>query len=249
MSPATTATYSLYCSGAGGNTATQNVVITVTPVSTTTPTTTGLIAAYNMNEGSGTVLTDRSGNGRNGTLVGTPTWEAGKNGLGLTFGSSDNVNFGSTLPLQGISKFTLSAWVKRDSANAKVEIGRQNTAGGDTVAIELWSSGYIDFGVSPSGSYTAGSAYSNDTNWHYVTMVFDGTQSSNANRLKGYIDGIQQTLSFDGTIPAVTSSGTTAFGIGYMNGSYSAGKVDDMRIYNRALTQTEIQADMVTPVP
>jgi hypothetical protein len=249
VSPSVTATYTLYCTGAGGNTATQNAVVTVTPVSTSTPTTTGLAVAYNFNEGSGTTLFDRSGNGRNGTISGTPTWTTGKNGQTIDFdGSNDNVALGTLLPIQGVNKLTLSAWMKRNSAYEKVEIGKQVSGGSNTVALEFWDDGLLYFGLSPSSAYAGGYVSLNDTAWHHVTMVFDGTQSTNATRLKGYVDGVQQTLTFDGTVPTLTTTNTTGFNIGVLAGAYTGGLIDDVRVYTRALSTTEVQTDMVTPV-
>lgn len=49
---------------------------------------------------------------------------------------------------------------------------------------------------------------------HVLTMIFDGSQTGDANRLKIYLDGVQKTLSFSGSVPATTSSGQTAFALG-----------------------------------
>lgn len=216
----------------------------VTP--TPTPTVTGLVASYNMDEMTGSVLIDRSGNGRNGTLIGSPLWESGKNNGGLTFTGANKVDLGASLPITGAPKLTISAWMKRSTLGSSVEIGKQSISGGSSITIELWTDGNLYLGLSSGGDY--GTVSLNDTSWHHVTMVFDGTQTGNSNRLKGYVDGVQQGLTFTGSIPALTTTATDAFGIGSVSTKYSNGQIDDVRIYTRALSDSEVVTDMNTPV-
>ncbi len=225
-----------------------NISQASTPTPTVTPTSTvaSLVASYNMNEGSGATLIDRSGNGRHGTLIGSPLWEAGKNSGGLTFSSSNKVDLASLLPISGVQQLTISAWMKRTSSGSSVEIGKQSVSGGNSITLELWTDGNLYLGLSSGGDY--GTVSLNDTSWHHITMVFDGTQTGNSNRLKGYVDGVQQVLAFTGSIPALTTTATDAFGIGSVSTKYSNGQIDDVRVYNRALTNTEIITDMNTPV-
>src|SRR5207247_1258608 len=89
---------------------------------------------------------------------------------------------------------------------------------------------------------------------NYYAMVFDGTQSGDSNRLKGYVDGVQQSLSFGvGAIPATLGNGgnfnigrdpyLTSFGPGY----YSLGSIADVQVYNRALSGSEISQIKTAP--
>ena len=72
-----------------------------------------LVAAYNFNAGSGTVLADVSGNGNNGILVNGPIWTtAGKFGGALLFdGTNDLVTINDSSSLDLTSGMTLEAWV------------------------------------------------------------------------------------------------------------------------------------------
>ena len=87
------------------------------PYSTASGTTTlavssGLLAAYAFDEGSGTTTADASGNGMNGTTQGTTWTTAGKNGNALSFnGSSGYVDLGNPVALQTTGSMTWSAWV------------------------------------------------------------------------------------------------------------------------------------------
>lgn len=73
-------------------------------------------------------------------------------------------------------------------------------------------------------------------------MVYDGAQGTNATKLLGYVDGVQQTLSFTGTIPTTTASNSAVLEIGAitLTPAYMTGNLDDVRLYDRVLSATEI---------
>ena len=93
---------------AAGNVATSSAV-TVT-VNNTAPT--GLVASYSFNEGTGTTLVDRSGNGRTGTVSGATWTSQGKSGGALSFdGVNDWVTVADANALDLTTGMTLEAWV------------------------------------------------------------------------------------------------------------------------------------------
>lgn len=220
------------------------VVIGGASIASALPSNTNLIAHWSFDQSSGTVLTDDSGNGRSGTFSGTPTWMAGRLNNALAFDGSDNVALGNITQINGASKLTLATWMKRTSAGSKVLVGKQAT--NQDVAIEAYGDGRIYFQMS-KGSDTYGYLTLNDTAWHHIALVFDGTLSGNANRLKAYVDGVQKTLTFKGTVSTSTTTNTTPFNIGKMSGEYSNGQVDDTWLYTRALNQAEVQ-DLMQPI-
>lgn len=212
-----------------------------------TPSTTNLVAHWSFDQSSGTVLTDNSGNGKHGTFSGTPTWSTGQINNALTFNDTDHVVIGNIAQINGVNKLTLATWMKRSAPGAMVLIGKQ-TANQD-VAIEAWNDGKVYFQMS-KGKDTYGTLTLNDTSWHHVTLVYDGTLTGNANRLKAYVDGVQKPLTFKGTVAATTTTNTTPFNIGKIGGTYSNGQIDDTWLYARALTQAEVQElAQVTPNP
>src|SRR4051812_7924947 len=76
---------------------------------------TGLVAAYNFDAGSGSTLVDQSGNGNTGTIR-NASWTSGKNGKALAFdGSSSWVTVPDSTSLDLTSAMTLEAWVKPSS--------------------------------------------------------------------------------------------------------------------------------------
>ncbi|MBI5150807.1 MAG: LamG domain-containing protein, partial [Candidatus Omnitrophica bacterium] len=94
--------------------------------------------------------------------------------------------------------------------------------------------------------YTTGAALSTAAGWYHVAFVFDGSQTGNANRLKLYLNGSLKTLSFtgSGTIPATLFNGTATVQLGgnTAQATYFNGSIDEVAVYDRALTQAEVTA-------
>jgi hypothetical protein len=199
--------------------------------------------SFNGRDVSGTTAFDRSGAGNNGTLTNGPTVALGKIGQALSFdGSNDYVSAGDVNAVDGASTVTLSGWFKRGASNAYLTVGKA-TGNVRGFNINFYNDGrvYVNVGDG-SGINTYGFFNSNDTDWHHVVFVFDGSLSGNANRAKAYLDGVQQSLTFFSTIPATTPSSSDSFEIGRdVNlGTYSSGSIDEVRLYSRAFTQTEV---------
>src|SRR5690349_14029109 len=86
-------------------------LITRTSVSRVNAASTGLVAAYAFNEGSGTIVTDSSGNGNNGSISGATWTTAGKFGGALSFnGTSSRVIINDSASLHLSTGMTLEAW-------------------------------------------------------------------------------------------------------------------------------------------
>src|SRR5689334_14830732 len=91
-------------------------LITRTPVSRVNAASTGLVAAYAFNEGSGASVTDSSGNGNNGSISGATWTTAGKFGGALSFnGTSSLVVIKDSASLHLSTGMTLEAWVSPSS--------------------------------------------------------------------------------------------------------------------------------------
>jgi len=208
---------------------------TPTPIPTATPPP-GLIAYWKFDDRGGTTAADSSGNGRTGTLVNRPVRTAGKFGKALTFSSAANnrVTIADITPMNGAPQLTLAMWFQRTTSGAGINIYK-STVSMEQIAIQAYASQIYLF---PAGSLTGyGQFASNDTAWHHIVMIFDGTATGNTNRLKVYFDGVAQTLSYQGTVPATTASNTANFFIG----EDTDGAIDDVQIYNRMLTESEVQ--------
>ncbi len=216
---------------------------------------TGLVGYWSFNgkDLSGTTAYDRSGKGNNGTLTNGPTVTEGKAGQGLHFdGSDDRINYGNISALKPSFPFTITAWVKGTSgavfSNGKGEyFCSPATPYSDNYSGVVF---YMNGGIAGGngGGQSAGSRFERaasvsaaDGEWHHIAAVLQA--GNNINLYKdgslnngSYDDGTATTIGYD-TRPALVGA---SYGCGYL---YPAnGRIDEVRIYNRALSVSEIQA-------
>ena len=180
--------------------------------------------------------------GNNGALTNGPVATPGKIGQALSFdGNNDYVSMGDVNGIDNASTVTLSVWLKRRAANSFLTVGKSEVVT-RAFNINAYSDGKIYINVGDGNTNTFGSFTSNDTDWHHVVFVFDGNLSGNANRAKAYLDGVAQSLTFNNTIPAFTQPSTDAFTVGRdaVLSTFSDGNIDEVRVYSRAFTQTEV---------
>ena len=205
----------------------------------------GPAAAWGFNEGSGTTTADASGNGNTATLVNGPSRVAGKYGNGLSFdGANDNLTVAnsSSLDISGNS-MTMSMWINPGSVS------------GDSVVLgKFWNAGmtspYYQYGLELSNGrpqYFVGTAVGMagagmDTSlalnqWSHLAIVFNGSQAL------FYVNGA---LVSSKPLPAsLTARGRLMrFGADADPWQFYRGILDNVRIYNRTLTASEVQADM-----
>jgi len=200
-----------------------------------------LIACWKLDETSGAVAYDSSGNGNDGTLTGSPKWATGKlkGALDLN-GTSDYVDCGNPPLFTFSDAITVSAWVNIRSisgawmcAVAKGEnawrISVNNTAQSFHFGIAI----YTSTNPSVNGGTQVGLG-----EWHHVTGTYDGKT------INLYLDGV-----VDATVGNTTGIGssTTHLLIGEnpeQTGRYWNGLIDDVRVYRRAIQPADIQTLM-----
>jgi len=194
---------------------------------------------------------DVSSGGNNGTLVNGPTYNPDYGGSIVFDGTDDYVSVPKQTAFVNVSQFTLMAWMKRRVVGSKVVCHQGEDLNND-VAFELWNDGaaYFEVGNASNSYATIGNT---STDWQYLTMVFDGTQTGNSGRLKCYINGILLNVSYNGTIPSTTSNTNSIFAVGNTQGSGynnpSDGNIAQVLIYNRAITVAEIAQNYCATVP
>src|SRR5882724_7114332 len=230
-------TVSLTATGSdGSDTATKTGYISANP--------TGLVAAYGFNEGSGITVADASGKGNTGTISGATWTTLGRFGKALVFdGSNDWVTINDAPSLDLTTGMTLEAWVFPTAVSPTRDVLVKEGPGVDIY--NLYASNSVGNpeinGRLGSANYTAeGQALAANT-WTHLVGTYDGTT------FRLYLNGVQVANRVQtGTIAA--SSGPVRIGGNSMWGEYFAGRIDEVRIYSRALTQAEIQNDMNTPI-
>ena len=245
LSPSTTYRYQVRAVDASGNLGGYS-----TPAEATTtdapPTPPGLVGAWAFDEGAGTTTADASGRGNPGTLTGATWTTLGRYGNALSFnGSNSVVRVADSASLDLTTAMTLSAWIRPTVSQSgwRTIMQRQtdsyflNASNSDG---PLRPSGGGTFGTSTT--YVSGPTANPVNAWTHVALTYDGATQ----RL--FVNGTQAaTRATTGTIQ--TTDNPLWIGGNTPYGEYFTGLIDEVRVYNRALTQTDIQADMNTPVP
>jgi concanavalin A-like lectin/glucanase superfamily protein/fibronectin type III domain protein len=205
----------------------------------------GLVAAYSFDEGSGATVTDASGNGYEGVISGALWTSAGRFGSALLFdGIDDLVTMADSPSLQLSSGMTLSAWVYPTGMQSgwrtivQIDMDAYSLyASGDMGALHPAGGGTFD----EMGSYITGPAAIPVNAWSHLALTYDGES------LRLYANGEEiSSRPQMGRLEAATTLLQIGGNASY--GGYFAGQIDEVHIYNRELSPSEIQADMDTPV-
>ena len=202
----------------------------------------GLLAYYPFNEATGTVVRDQSGQGNNGTVSDASWWgcTAPIGNPGNTVMQFDGVNDYITANkslMNNLSAFTLEGWVKALSLP-------------EAAIISLFGqNGVIEFGINSQKLavwtkdcphwFHADAPYSLHE-WHHVAVVGNGTN------VLLYLDGVQIKTGGSQTKNYETSADHFQIGAGVWDGGLKHpfnGNIAEVRIWNKARTQAEIQAD------
>ncbi len=202
-------------------------------------TNTGLVAYWKLDELSVRAALDSSGNGHNGLLVNGPSWGDGKFNRGLVFdGMDDYMDVGHSGGLNfGTGDFSIAFWIKASYGGFHNIVRKGYGSGKSHFAVALRTNGILqtelDDGTQIVVSNDDGTVIDDDR-WHHVVVNFDRD-----GLMTRYIDGKP-----DG-------SAVNIAGIGNINSpanlfisgqsDYSNGTLDDIRLYNRVLTISEVQ--------
>jgi len=172
--------------------------------------------------------------------------------LDFTTASSQYVSRGSFTALQGIQKLTMAAWMRRKATTDYSILGVFKATNDNSHRLSLYwhptGSGRLYFGVGNGGGTWGHVANTSAAVWRHIAMVFDGTGATYADRLKGYVDGVQQTLSFNGIIPTVSSSSIDTLDNRHSTAAiYPDAQHAHFQAWSRALSDDEIVEIMWRP--
>ena len=198
----------------------------------------GLVLWLKFNEGSGNIAYDSSFYNNHGTIYGA-TWTDGKFGKALSFdGVDDYVDCGNDTSLRP-SRITYEAWFKANSVSGRYTILRGSHNGDVALCIEDGAvKGQIDADPSnPTWNFVSYSPIYENI-WYHAVLTWDGTYA----RL--YVNG--ELKDTDSTHPGdIRWSDTDGTIIGMSRPSSLQypfnGTIDEVRIYNRALSENEIK--------
>jgi len=200
----------------------------------------GLVGYWKFNENSGTTAADSSGNSNTGTLTSGATWGVGQSGAATSLdGSDDYVQVGPQASLAITSAGTFSAWIYPTGA------GSLGTYGGIIVnkegeyEVARFADGTIQwaFANTNPGWNWINSGYVAPLNqWTHVALVYD------SGVVKTYINGVlTHTYNGSGSIGDIDGSQNDFRIGGRQSASHNfQGRIDEVKVYNRALSATEV---------
>ena len=208
-----------------------------------------LVGWWKLDDASGETAADSSKNGRNrqdalrqGTLKGGLSFDknsvSGKIGKALNLdGSDDYIQITKYKGVTGTRPRTVMAWIKTKTSKGEIISWGLNDYG------QMWIFGFIRgrVGVTPNGGYFYMNPEVHDDAWHHVAAVVHDTDLSNLH------DDV--TLYKDGKLAEIHDIGLldlwpieTGSDLDVTIGKEFKGIIDDVRIYDRALTEEEIKA-------
>ena len=197
-----------------------------------------LIAAYGFEEPSGTTAGDASGSGHTGTIAGATRTTAGRFGRALTFdGVNDLVDVAHTSAFNSPA-VTLEAWVRPTVVSWwRTALMKQRGSDMHYALYAVTGSGRPSWNVRPTGEFgTIGTATMQVNTWTHLATTYDGSV------MRLYVNGTQvSSRSVGESMPA--SDGPLTIGGNHVWDEWFQGQIDEVRVYNRALSASEILAD------
>ncbi|MCF6148045.1 MAG: S8 family serine peptidase [Candidatus Kuenenia sp.] len=190
-----------------------------------------LLGYYNFEEGAGTIAGDSSGNGNDGTINGVAIWTSGVNeiGGGLQFdGVDDYVDIGD---IDLTDAFSIAAWIKISSMGKLMIVGKTF----QTYQFFVSPEGNLMFQRNSATPINYPAALVPDT-WYHVAITFDTT-----NGMSLYLNGNMVSTNGDVSITNENNAATKIGATGFTPMHFFSGVIDEVRIYNRALSSQEMQ--------
>jgi hypothetical protein len=203
---------------------------------------------WRLNETSGTVAVDSSGNGRDGTYNGGVTLAAaGALAEGNVAAAFDGTNDYVQLPGSwgGLPAMTFEAWVNTNVVTG----GLQAIVSADTIAAGHFqlNGGSGFYYSSSAGAFVTSPAEGPTGSWRHVVLV--GESGNTRVYENGVLLGTADTTVFAN----ITSSSNMRIGSGYLGGRFFNGRIDEVAIYGTALSGQQVldhyNAAFVVPEP
>jgi len=224
------------------------------------------VLALGFEETSGTAVVDSSASPINGTLGGGATAPtrvaAGKFGRALSFDGGDSLSVpdGAATKLDLTNGMTIEAWVNPSSMNGWESVIYKERGGAGTGLLSYALYAHDGGTSTPSAGYVRTSSGGPDrgvqgtarlplNTWSHIAVTYSSAPAPAGSSLRIYVNGVLVRTVTGGNQNIL--AGTQPLRIGNSNASVSEGfngLIDEVRIYNRALSATEIAADMAAPI-
>ena len=209
------------------------------------------VGYWTFDEGSGTKAADSSGNGHTATLVNGITWVAGKVGDAVSAnGYSRQYISIPAIDLSGTQAVTVALWANRTYSIAGGRVLFEDSANysNSTTGFAFFPDDNTCSGIRAAlrgNMGNVGNCYSQPSSgvWHHLAVIFDKSQTG-GDEVKFYVDGVLQTV--NRSLSALTNTNDFGNNPIYLysrggNNQFASGTIDDLRIYNSALTAEQIQ--------
>ncbi|MHC4703045.1 MAG: LamG domain-containing protein, partial [Planctomycetota bacterium] len=201
-----------------------------------------LVGWWKLDDGTGTTAADASGGGNDGTLTGDPQWVAGKVGGALECDGGDYVDVPGAANINP-ENITLMTWVNFSTVDSAAMERQDFLSRGDDYAFSLheWAAdGKIWAIVTSAGGWSvlAGQTVVEADRWYHCALTYDSTTQM----LTLYLDG-----EFEGEL-SVPAGLEHRLGGSLTIGTYSGrdllGKIDDVKLFDHAMSQGEIKGEI-----
>ncbi|HUU16333.1 MAG TPA: LamG domain-containing protein [Sedimentisphaerales bacterium] len=195
-----------------------------------------LVGHWKLDEASGTIAYDSSGNGFDGTLMGGPQWVAGYFGWGLYLdGTDDYVEVSTPLNLNS-NTATFTAWVNFDGSQpdwAGIWVSR---AGSTIAGIHYGTGGDLRYNWNDATWSWSSGFQIPENEWFFTAVVIEPDKATLYMNEQSAVNEVAHAIEeFDDTL---------VFGQDPLGGRFMSGTIDDVRIYDHALSGVEILAAM-----
>ena len=204
----------------------------------------GLVGYWNFDQSSDTAAHDSSGNNNHGTIHGTFSTNGKINGALFFDGVDDYVDCGNSETLDPTQGATIEAWVNFDilpsDAGHIMEIASRS-GGGTDLDLQTETDNRIKFFIGPGGPNVAVSNTVVEIDkWYHVVGTYQA-----GSYIKIYVNAeLEKTTS----ISITRNTNPNSFSIGrsmVWPGRFFEGKIDEVKIYNRPLSEEEIEAEYI----
>lgn len=197
-----------------------------------------LVLWLKLDEAEGKTAADSSGKGRNGTLDGEAEWVAGHIGKALQLdGKKAYLGITGYKGVSGEQPRTVAAWIRTKASGGEIISWGKDEAG------MMWTFGFIRgrVGVTPKGGYLYVKKEIHDGQWHHVAVVLTGGNPPGLQYdVRLYLDGKPADIHPIGLLDLLPID--TGGDMDVQIGKGFEGCLDDVRLYDRALSKDEIAA-------